>query len=284
LLHDPPGTYRYPSPVSITTTPPSSSSSDHDPKSPKVHSHKPERHPLPARPLTEVCVNGLHSETQTNRRESEGLAQTLSAVSDPSKQPRASPTPQQIRKNTPRTPLALRTKPHPSNADDGTQRGRLMPIASQKEQNVRVLQKGIQESALIGGTKVPSTSFPTVRAQFSALSVEDRLQFLSWLVQGVLSHCASTPSSADAHSASGCISSQYDNMNDNCDHTSLNAEVVNTQHTSSRKGLSWSIEEDRLLIRLRDKQISLGRRWSSNFHKNSPGGARGQYKCTGAQH
>lgn len=43
-----------------------------------------------------------------------------------------------------------------------------------------------------------SVSFPAVRAQFSALSVEDRLKFLSWLFQGALSHCVSTRANADA--------------------------------------------------------------------------------------
>ncbi|KOS44611.1 hypothetical protein ACN38_g4460 [Penicillium nordicum] len=38
-----------------------------------------------------------------------------------------------------------------------------------------------------------SVSYPTVRAQFSALSVEDRLEFLSWLFEGALSHCISRP-------------------------------------------------------------------------------------------
>lgn len=36
-----------------------------------------------------------------------------------------------------------------------------------------------------------STSFTIVCAQFSALLVEDRLQFLSWLFEGALTHCAS---------------------------------------------------------------------------------------------
>ncbi|QQK41887.1 MYB-like [Penicillium digitatum] len=33
-----------------------------------------------------------------------------------------------------------------------------------------------------------SVSFPIVHAQFSALPVEDRLEFLSWLFEGALSH------------------------------------------------------------------------------------------------
>ncbi|KAF4772379.1 hypothetical protein HAV15_004792 [Penicillium sp. str.  len=79
-LRDPAGTCRYPSPVSITATPPSSNSSGHGPKKQNILCHKPERHPLPARPPTEVCLDGQNSEVQTTRPESEGLGQTLSAM------------------------------------------------------------------------------------------------------------------------------------------------------------------------------------------------------------
>lgn len=49
-----------------------------------------------------------------------------------------------------------------------------------------------------GSHRRSSVSFPIVRAQFSALPVEDRLEFLSWLFEGALSHCISTPLSTDA--------------------------------------------------------------------------------------
>ncbi|KAJ6103757.1 hypothetical protein N7486_003979 [Penicillium sp. IBT 16267x] len=58
--------HRYLSPVSITTTSPPSNSNDPASRSPKVHSHKPERHPLPTRPPVEVCLNdSLPQETNT---------------------------------------------------------------------------------------------------------------------------------------------------------------------------------------------------------------------------
>lgn len=59
---DSPGIHRYPSPILIAATPPSSNPSDPASQSPKVHSNKSERHPLPARSPVEVCLDGgLHS-------------------------------------------------------------------------------------------------------------------------------------------------------------------------------------------------------------------------------
>jgi hypothetical protein len=125
-----------------------------------------------------------------------------------------------------------------------------------------------------GSVHRQSISFPTVRAQFSALSVEDRLQFLSWLFEGALTHCSSTPSNAVGASPS----SQYDEINDNCDQTSLNTQVIDAQHTSSRKGLSWSVEEDRLLIKLRDKQNLAWSEVVKRFSQEFPGRSEGSIK------
>ncbi|KAI2741621.1 hypothetical protein CBS147339_8485 [Penicillium roqueforti] len=68
---------RYPSPVSMTPTPPPSNPIDPVSKNQKSHSHKPGRHPLPARPPLEVCLDdGLHSDAQTTRHEPEDLGRT----------------------------------------------------------------------------------------------------------------------------------------------------------------------------------------------------------------
>ena len=70
---------RYPSPVSITATPPPSNSSNPASKSQKSHSHSSKRHPLPARPPVEVCFDsGQHSVVQTARHEPEDLGSIAS--------------------------------------------------------------------------------------------------------------------------------------------------------------------------------------------------------------
>ncbi|CAG8008675.1 unnamed protein product [Penicillium salamii] len=367
-LRGPPGTRRYPSPVSITTTPPSSNNSDHGPKSQEIHSHKPERHPLPARPPTEVCLDGLHSETQTTRRESEGLGQTLSAVSDPEplnfeniSQPQNIVGADEVVSTGFADELHWETEHHflDFGLDDSrpvdfagqrsqivdlgipTQNGELpnfetidpailndhasaaaeqaqrtmsiagiatdpeeFPAESIRSQNkVSSLQhrrnsKGMvdtdcQTSKVKKGSgsrqrhtrnasarpkkrssHCQSISFPTVRAHFSALSVEDRLQFLSWLFEGALTRCSSAPSSA----AGASPSSQCDEITDDCDHMSLNTQVVDAEHTSLRKGLPWSVEEDHLLIKLRDKQNLAWPEVVKQFSRKFPGRSEGSMK------
>ncbi|KAI2694603.1 hypothetical protein CBS147333_8670 [Penicillium roqueforti] len=367
-LRDPPGTSRYPSPISISTTPPSSNHSDHGPKSQEIHSHKPERHPLPARPPTEVCLDGLHSETQTTRRESEGLGQTLSAVSDPEplnfeniSQPQNIVGADEVVSTNFTDELHWETEHHflDFGLDDShpvdfagqrsqivdlgipTQNGELpnfetidpailndhasavaeqaqrtlsiagiathpeeFPAESIRSQNkVSSLQhrrnskgmvdtgcqtskikkgSGSRQRHTRNGSARPkkgsghrqSISFPTVRAQFSALSVEDRLQFLSWLFEGALTRCSSAPSSA----AGASPSSQCDEITDGCDHTSLNTQVVDAEHTSLRKGLPWSVEEDHLLIKLRDKQNLAWPEVVKQFSREFPGRTEGSMK------
>ncbi|KAI1829071.1 hypothetical protein DTO027I6_10004 [Penicillium roqueforti] len=363
-LRDPPGICRYPSPVSITTTPPSSNSSDYGSKSQKIHFHKPERHPLPARPPTEVCLDGLDSEAPPTRQESEGLGQTLSAVSDPEPlnfenilQPQSivgaddvasTSFADDIHWETEHQFLDLGlddsdpvdfTRQHPQSVDlrIPTQNGELLnfetvdpailndhayPVAEQAQTTMGIARiathpeecptesirsrtkvsslqrrrnsKGMMDSACqpskikkgsgttkrhtrIGSTRPKkssgrqSISFPTVRAQFSALSVEDRLQFLSWLFEGALTHCASAPSSAAVASPSN----QYDDRTDNRGHTSFNTEVTDAQHASSRKGLKWSVEEDHLLRKLRDEQNLAWSEVVKQFSREFPGRSEG---------
>jgi hypothetical protein len=61
---------RYPSPVSITETSPPSNFSNLATTNPNVHSHKPERHPLPPRPPVQVCLNdNLSQEVNTQSQD-----------------------------------------------------------------------------------------------------------------------------------------------------------------------------------------------------------------------
>ncbi|CAG8023522.1 unnamed protein product [Penicillium nalgiovense] len=358
-LRDHAGSCRYPSPVSITATPPSSNSSDHGPKKQNILCHKPERHPLPARPPTEVCLDGQNSEVQTTRRGSEGLGQTLSAVSDQEPfnfenilQPQnidgaddvASPSfADDIYWEREREFLELGlddsdpvdfARQHPQSVDLGipTQNGELLnfenvdpailddhesPVAEQaqttmgissiathpeecpaesiRSQNkVSSLHRRRNSKGMVDSDRRPtkikkgsgtgkgdtricstrakkssgrqSTSFTTVRAQFSALSVEDRLQFLSWLFEGALTHCASAVASP---------SIQCDDRSDNRVHTSLNNDASDAQHASSRKGLKWSAEEDHLLKKLRDEQNLAWSEVVKQFSREFPGRSEG---------
>lgn len=116
-------------------------------------------------------------------------------------------------------------------------------------------------------------SFPAVRAQFSALSVEDRLQFLSWLFEGALSHCVSTCANADAASMSRSIPSQ--DVDISYDYPSSNTELVDTQSTPTRKGLPWSAEEIYLLVKLREEQNLAWSEVTKLFAQKFPGRSKG---------
>ncbi|OQD81001.1 hypothetical protein PENANT_c030G01554, partial [Penicillium antarcticum] len=332
-LLDPPGICRYPSPISITATPPPLKFSDQVSKSQKIHSHNPERHPLPARPPMEVCLDGLHSESQTTRQESEGLDQTTSAINYPDSfdfvnilQPQnlsgtddvdfatfednicqraehqfpelgsdgsepavfAGQRPQAVDSGNPietrelpnietidpailndhdspgaghvqttENITGITTHPEEYPGESARFRNKAPPLQHRRQNANGTMDRDCQSSTTMkcsgvgkrrtrsssgrynkGSGHRQSVSSSTVRAQFSALSVEDRLQFLSWLFEGALPRCVSTPSSADVNSPSRCISSQDIEITYDCDHTSLNTELTDAQHTlSTRKGL-----------------------------------------------
>jgi len=120
-----------------------------------------------------------------------------------------------------------------------------------------------------------SVSFPTVRAQFSALPVEDRLQFLSWLFESALSHYVSTRPNIDVASVSRCASSQHGDMTYDCDQSSSNTELVDAQQPPSRKGLPWSMEENFLLVSLREEQNLAWSEVTRLFAQKFPGRSKG---------
>ncbi|KAJ5384211.1 hypothetical protein N7517_002122 [Penicillium concentricum] len=99
------------------------------------------------------------------------------------------------------------------------------------------------------GTRERYTRISSTRSKKSSGYLEDRLQFLSWLFKGALTHCASAPLSAAVASPSN----KCDGRTGDRGHTSLNTEVTDAQHAFSRKGLKWSVEEDHLLMKLRDE-------------------------------
>jgi hypothetical protein len=114
-----------------------------------------------------------------------------------------------------------------------------------------------------------NASFPTVRAQFSALPVEDRLQFLSWLFEGALSHCVAT------RADTGVASSQDIDMTYDCYQPSSSTELVEAQQPPSRKGLAFSVEENFLLMNLREEQNLAWSEVTRLFAQKFPGRSKG---------
>ena len=371
-LRDPLDIYRYPSPVSISATPSPSDPSDTALKSRKVHSKKFDRHPLPARPPVEVCLDGgLHSEAQYTRHEPKDLGRAASAgnhaedfdpedilqVQDlPESEDLGSPTltastcldaerrspgfgpcdleyaiiagqdPQGVDSENPiltREPQGLET------IDPAILNGPVLPCGGQIQatENITSIARCPGKCPLecsgfpnqdpplkckrhnAERTRIPgrqflkpnkrstdatrhskngagrskkgpgrrkNVSFPTVRAQFSALPVEDRLQFLSWLFEGALSHCVSTRADTDIASVTRCASSQdVDVMTHDCDRQSSNTDLVEAEDPPSRKGLTWSREEIHLLVNLREEHNLTWSEVARLFARKFPGRSKG---------
>jgi hypothetical protein len=364
---------RYPSPISIAATPPPPPSNPSDPasKSPKVHSNKSERHPLPARPPVEVCLDGgLHSVVQTSRHEPEDLGRAASASThaetfDPKDilQLQDLPDSEDLGPATISDSIGLSAEhrspdfgpcdlepavivsQHPQDVDSGNHivarelpgietidpailNDHAFPGAGQiqaggniagfaacpdrcpsecfhlpnqdpplqcRRQNAggttdpnrwstkisKRSSAGKRYSKIGAGrsSKAPrccnNASFPTVRAQFSALPVEDRLQFLSWLFESALSHCVSTRTHPDVASVSRCTSSQDIDVTYDCDQPSSNTELVEAQQPPSRKGLPWSMEENCLLVNLREEQNLAWSEVTRLFAQKFPGRSKG---------
>ncbi|KAJ5982720.1 hypothetical protein N7451_012820 [Penicillium sp. IBT 35674x] len=369
-LREPPGTCRYPSPVSITATPPPLNQNKSGVRSTEIDPHRLERHPLPSRPPAEVCLEGLHSETQITRRESAGVGRTPPAIHYPESANSENMTQSQnivdvddvasirptghfdqaadhefLNFGWDDSELAdfARQQPHNADSECHAQQTEQLPnieaidpavlsnydppdteqtpatesingIAAYPEgcpakpsrfqskasphQRRRQNPKDMMGSDCQSKTKSASgvrkrltkrspgrsnticdnsqsISFFKIRAQFSELPVEDRVQFLSWLFEGALSHCATTPLSAGAPCPTGYISSQYDGMTSDTEHTSLNTELVEKRYTSSRKGLPWSMEEDHLLAQLRDEHNLPWSEVTKRFSQKFPGRSSG---------
>ncbi|KAJ5938512.1 hypothetical protein N7466_001646 [Penicillium verhagenii] len=369
-LREPAGTCRYPSPVSITATPPPLNSNKPGVRRTEIDFHKSERHPLPSRPPVEACLEGLYLETPITRRESASLGRTPSTIHYPeSANSEIVTQPQNIVdvddlasiRSTDNidqeadhqflsfgwddSELADFARQEPQAADSerhaqqteqllnieaidpavlmshdppGTEQAQTTesihatatylegcpatPSRSQSQasppQRIRQKSKemmGIEcQSRTINSSGVrkmhtkrssgrsnktsgnrQSISFLKVCDQFSELSVEDRVQFLSWLFEGALSYCASTPLSAGAASPLRHLPSQCDGMTSDSEHRTLNTELVEMQYTSSRKGLPWSLQEDRLLVQLRDEQNLPWSEVAKQFSQKFPGRSKG---------
>jgi hypothetical protein len=119
-------------------------------------------------------------------------------------------------------------------------------------------------------------SFSILRDQFSSLPVEEQLQFLSWLFQGALSQCLYTSTSMDRASALGSISGEEETSTQPPVQLLLEASVVDIEYPySSRKGLLFSVEEDRLLVQLRKEEALTWSEVIKRFSQRFPGRSKG---------
>ncbi|KAJ5111740.1 hypothetical protein NUU61_001370 [Penicillium alfredii] len=319
-LHDLSNICRYPSPVSITATPPPSNASDTVSRAPNGHSLKAGKHPLPARPSVEVCMDsGLRSATQApglGPADSELVNQSSpTSNSDDPTQPREvcggeniDPVilcdkgftgTKQIRESESVSgvgsgqDLALAQGDSlsgscasevdsPSRLSQGAQ-GR---ATGSNEQNTQVGKRrspGRKHTKKVS-RRLPNSgtrhrkhpTFSTIHSQFMAMSVEGRLQFLSWLFEGALSHCVSVSPSTNAASSIGCSPYIDTEMACDRDHPNLGAEIADVQNApSTRKGLLWSEEEGRLLVKLRDEQKLAWSELTEHFTREFPGRSKG---------
>ncbi|CAG8092239.1 unnamed protein product [Penicillium salamii] len=369
-LRNPLNIYRYPSPVSLSATPPPSTLMDATLKSQQMYAPRTERHPLPVRPPVEVCLNaGPPPDSQINLHEPEvlerassigpcprtfdfedilhlqdlsnsgyddhlmtfghsgqnldhqpsfesgdlelaftagqhsqfgatgGLSQTGDLPNDTAIDPAilddhhfSAMEQTQATESLP----DVATCPGRSSAENSRFSDKDASFHGRQHKPKRIVKSGRQPSKINNvsvvvesrpktrtgrpsqGVSGKNVSFSIVRAQFSALSVDDRLQFLSWLFEGALSHCLTTPSSTNDAAASRCISKQDEDMAPKSTHLGTRAEIIDTEHTrSSRKGLRWSVEEDHLLVKLKEKENLAWSEVFKRFGQKFPGRSEG---------
>ena len=119
-------------------------------------------------------------------------------------------------------------------------------------------------------------SFSLLRDQFSSLPVEERLQFLSWLFEGALSQCLHVPSRSNDVSKSNDTSKEEGVTTSSAEQSSGEARVSHGMHTcSSRKGLRWLAEENRLLVQLREEESLAWSEVFKRFDQRFPGRSQG---------
>lgn len=245
-LPEPAEICRYPSPVSITATLPSSTIS-RDIAS-KVLTGNPgeiQRHPLPARPPVEVCLNdesqscspptrcgievtrrNVPTEENLQASEPECPAQTQETRDTINIDPEIlhdnfcadaghiakTGTYQNIAStvthSSSESPFINTNRPSRSNQQDSdhteTSNRQVPKVTKRSYTRKKSTGRGPGRPPKNRNSVLKNVSFSSVRSQFSAMSVEDRLQFLSWLFEGALPHCVSTSTSASTAAASNC--------------------------------------------------------------------------------
>ncbi|CEL10095.1 hypothetical protein ASPCAL13222 [Aspergillus calidoustus] len=165
----------------------------------------------------------------------------------------------------------------------GTGPDQSFPDSHGKHQIKRKTRKsdgGIRKPPRVRSTSAPrEDSFAALRSQFTSLPLDDRLQFLSWLFEGALSHCMSDTSQTACEELKARESRRSSPRSE----IDQSRSVCKSVRKSSRKGMPWSTEEVDLLVKLRKNE---GRSWSDVtrvFSKQYPGRSQGAiqvYWCT----
>lgn len=119
----------------------------------------------------------------------------------------------------------------------------------------------------------------TLRSHFLASSVEERLEFLSWLFESTLPRCISeSPSAVDVSSTTGKVGraeAQLARRQARPHKTSRNLNAKKLPQVNSRKGKPWSPEEVSLLVRLRKDQNLPWSEVTKQFTDRFPGRTQG---------
>lgn len=129
---------------------------------------------------------------------------------------------------------------------------------SSRVQKVSVVIDNRPKNRIERSTRGPDLykgSLSTMRAHFSALTAEDRLEFLSWLFESALTHCVPCPREG--------LSTLP-----NPDFASSMTKRASPGPCSSRKHQRYSAEEDRLLIQLKGEGFAwreINRRFGEHF-------------------
>ncbi|KAB8067216.1 hypothetical protein BDV29DRAFT_163619 [Aspergillus leporis] len=139
----------------------------------------------------------------------------------------------------------------------------------QSERRKRKLQQSQGQPQLCkrvrgsSATASKENSLSSLRSHFTSVSVDERLQFLSWLFEGALPRCMS----GSDLSVSERIAQQTYYVSQPTDSTAL--------PETSRKGMPWSSEEKGLLLRLREDEkrpwSDVIRLFSDQFPGRTPG-------------
>lgn len=342
---------RYPSPVSLDATPSPSNSKDLVFNSQVTCAPKPDRHPLPARPPIEVCVDGSSQSVEQATRQPEsvdrmspinqnsgdlgfedifdyesalGSEQIDDIISNPFdeklEQPtnveicdqtsfcRPDPMPRsislspavfssvedstsgqtvdpstlevhdfrdceqqhasQIAPASPARAEVYRKSGSASSEDDASCRGRQQNSPrvgkpsrrSSRFQKVSVVIDNRPKNRSERSTRghdLYKGSLSTMREHFSALTAEDRLQFLSWLFESALTHRVPCPR-------------EFSSTLPNPDVVPSMTKRASHGSCSSRKQQRYSAEEDRLLIQLKGEGFAW-REVIRRFDESFPG-------------
>jgi hypothetical protein len=154
----------------------------------------------------------------------------------------------------------IRASSNPLEVPDSGQQSKTRKRKLQQSHGQPQLRKRVRGSS---ATASKDNSFSSLCSHFTSVSVDERLQFLSWLFEGALPRCMSESDlgmSTRMAQPTHCVSQPADS---------------NALPETSRKGMPWSSEEKDLLLRLRRDEkrpwSDVIRLFSDQFPGRSPG-------------